>query len=211
MKFHLLAGTLLLAIGSVFYLLIGGMSSDFSTARPQIEKESVQKALKKQLKSEQEDYSRYLNKNIHESSSVPMQKKEIRAVEKQAAAVTNEPTGPEEGLYQGERYWCRHSPVQKMKSPVKCHYQDSCFKCQNSYVITPENDSAIPFCENGSKAEMYSVECCPIDIHNGEMVCPSQMECLSADSVPDNLCTCGNKPDCKYVAVGEKVECACIQ
>ncbi|MBN8555974.1 MAG: hypothetical protein J0L93_11055 [Deltaproteobacteria bacterium] len=210
MKFHFLAGVLLVLIGGIFYLLISGMSSEFSEARPRIEKESVQKALKKELKTDSEDYSKYLNKNIHEQVAEPAPLPTPAPVEKKPEPV-HAPVVEEEGVYQGEKYWCRSAMVQKFNNPVKCHYQDSCFKCKDSYVIPPESEYMNPFCEDGTKAEMYSVECCPTSVVNGEIVCPTQMECLSAEAIPENLCTCGSKTDCRYVTVGERVECACIQ
>lgn len=202
-------------IGAIFYFLIIGMQHEFESARPQIEKESVSKALhaktKHEEKSNSDEYAKYLNKNIPEPSPVKVHHEPIKTTSPSVSPVIQETLAPEEGIYGGEKYWCRPAPVQKVLNPVKCHYSDSCYKCPVGGVIPPENEFAVPFCENGAKAELYSVECCPNGVVNGDIQCPSQMECLSADSVPENFCSCENRHDCKYVAIGKNVECVCIQ
>lgn len=212
-KFHILAGALVVVIGAIFYFIISGMQREFESARPQIEKESVTKALnvkKRVSESSSDDYAKYLNKNIPEPV-VPKPTAIERPKPPTQSSTPQEPLAPEEGVYGGERYWCRPAQVQKVLNPVKCHYSDSCYKCPGGGVIPPENEFAVPFCDNGAKAELYSVECCPNGVVNGEMQCPSQMECLSADSVPENFCSCNNRHDCKYVAIGKSIECVCIQ
>lgn len=208
MKFHLIAGTLLLIICLVFYKLIAGMQEDFATARPQIQKESF-KAATEQMKAPTQEIV-YFNKEI---SKIPTQPAEPPATPKTPAAAVLNPTQPEpiEARINGDEFWCRSISVKKEKNPVKCLYPDACYGCAGSGVIPPEYEGTTPFCENGEPAKLYHVECCPSGLRDGDILCPDVQECLHADTIPDTFCSCDNRPECRYVVIGSKVECTCIQ
>jgi len=209
MKFHIAAAVLFGGIIFLIYLLLHGLEADLSQARGKIEKESFQSAKKQKALAKDNQTSldsSFLNKEISEEPT-PMTKPVPLPVE----AKKVEKTPPLEERLEGKEYWCRPIPVVKDRNPVRCEYPDSCYSCKNSDIIPPEVDSAIPFCRDGSRAEIYSVECCPSSVSGNDFSCPSIDECMRAENVPEQFCSCDGRANCRYVAIGKEIECACIQ
>ncbi len=209
MKFHLLAGGLLAAIIALLYFMLTGFSDDLSEARTTIEKESFKTAQTQKKKARTDPKpdiwsQKVLSDKIPEEPPPPpppVQKKETAAVPNSVDFTSR---------LEGRDYWCRSTIVTKDKNPVRCEYPDSCYSCENSDIIPPEVNSAVPFCKDGSRPQMYSVECCPTGTDGKDIFCPSIDECMQAENVPENFCTCNNQLNCKYVVIGSKVECACV-
>ncbi len=215
MKFHLIAVSLLSVMCAIMYYIIAGVQSDFDDAHATIRKEAIQTVKKKRteelrpIQSTPEtpskpklDEKKFLNPAVYqpaptqvaESSSLPA------------------PTGIMIERIGNDEYWCRDTvEPRKELNPVKCYYSAACYGCVGSTVIPPDSESVVPVCDNGRQAEIFSIECCPESADGGQLQCPSARQCLHAEAVPSNYCSCNNRPECKYVAIGGQVECVCIQ
>lgn len=214
MKFHVLAGVLLFGVIGLIYFIATGVQRDFAEARTQIHEEAVKTVQKKR--------SEHLNGRSQESAQAPVDEKKVLNpnVFKQPVAQVAEATRHEEPPPSGimlerignNEYWCRDGmEPRKETKPVRCYYSGACYGCVGSTVIPPDSEDVIPMCDNGSPAEIFSIECCPRYAAGTDFQCPSARECLHADAVPESYCTCNNRPDCRYVDIAGQIQCVCIQ
>jgi hypothetical protein len=208
MKFHLLAGSLLLISGFLVYLLLFGLHSDLQSARVKIQKESV-KSLREEKKVQAQDkFAPYINKTLVNPEPKP-------SLQKAEASEISDPTPPsiqpplEERKDDEKNYWCRPVPVRVETNPVKCVYPDACYGC-NGPIIRPEYEGAVPLCADGTNSQLYHVECCP-NFSRGNLECPSNEACFQAENPPNDFCSCNDQPECRLVDIGGKIQCACIQ
>ncbi|MDB5038885.1 MAG: hypothetical protein JWQ35_2413 [Bacteriovoracaceae bacterium] len=208
MKFHLLAGAMLLFTGYLVYALVFGLHSDLETARNQIKKESVI-SLRTEKKVQQEDhYAPFINKTLVQHAKVIAQKAEARPSTSDERPTMQFAEATE--VKAGEKdYWCRSVPVKLEKDPVKCLYPDACYGCDGP-IIRPEYENAVPLCANGSQSQLFHVECCP-SFNHGSVECPSDEACFQAENVPNDFCSCNDRPDCRLVSIGAQIQCVCIQ
>jgi len=211
LKFHIIAGSLLVASIAVIYLILVGVQSDFDRASAQIRKETFES-----FKAHRNQPKPTVVETVYSQSDQPtpvFNEKPVKASAQVVSRVSakDEPEGLIVEKIDNTEYWCREAPVQRIKNPVKCYYPSSCYGCENSHVIPPEVQSAIPFCDNGQQAALFSIECCPSGLTGGDMECPSARECLHADAVPKDFCSCQNRSDCKMMPIGDEVQCVCIQ
>jgi hypothetical protein len=211
LKFHVIAGSLLIASVVMIYLILAGVQSDFEQASSQIKKETFES-----FKAHRDNKRSTVVETVYEQKEEPAKvfndrqgKASAQVVSRLSAA--DEPQGLIVEKIDGTEYWCREAPVQKLHSPVKCLYPSSCFGCENSHLIPPEVEAAVPFCDNGRQAALFSIECCPSGISGSDFDCPSARECLHADAVPKDFCTCQNRSDCKMMPIGDQIQCVCIQ
>lgn len=203
MRFHFVAGTLVAISGLLVYLLLFGLHSDLESARVQIRKESV-KSLREEKKIDSQDrYAPYINKALV--------RQEPRPVAQIAETLTEQrPSDYSEQRSDLERnYWCRNVSVTIETNPVKCIYPDACFGCAGP-IIRPEVEGALPLCADGNQSQLYHVECCP-SFHHGVIECPANDSCFRAENPPSDYCSCDNRPECRLVQMGDKVQCVCIQ
>lgn len=215
MKFHVIAGVLLTVVLAILYFIATGVQRDFAEARSQIREEAVKTA--KQKRSE------HLSSSNIDKPSDDVQKKVFNpavfkpATSRVADAKPSTLDSDVAGSIMIERigndeYWCREGvEPRKEKQPVRCYYSGACYGCMGSTVIPPDSDGVIPFCDNGTQAEIFSIECCPSSASGSDFQCPPARECLHADAVPETYCTCNSRPDCKYVDIGGDIQCVCIQ
>lgn len=213
MKFHLFIAVLFALLSGVLYFLFAGVQEEFKEARPQIQKEAVrsvqqhrQKSLSQMTSETTEEKHRALNPQIYvKPTTSPADSKVAANSSAEASGIMIERIGNDE-------FWCREGgQARKEKNPVRCYYSSTCYGCTGSTVIPPDSEGVIPFCDNGSQAEIFSIECCPDSVSGSEMECPSPRACLHAEAVPESFCTCNNRPDCKYVDIAGNLECVCIQ
>lgn len=202
MKFHLLAAGLLGLIGLLVWKLLTGFESDLESKRPQIVRESFQRLSRTNSIPLQESDKKYFNPQVDQVL------KHQSAAPKASLTPTAEDLTTER--LNGNDYWCRPStPPERSITPIKCVYPNACYGCDNANIIKPEFEGAQPFCSDGSISRIYHVECCPSGLTDGQLDCPSIQECFHADDIPDNTCSCNDRPNCHYVAVGPRIECQC--
>lgn len=215
MKFHLIAGALVLTMTALVYFIFVGVQADFDEARSQIRQEVVKTAQKKRSEHLQQ---------IQESPVVQkLDAKQVlnpvllRPAPTRVASTNADDRPPPPSNVMIERvgndeYWCREgTEARKETKPVRCYYSAACYGCSGSTVIPPDSEEVIPFCDNGKQAEIFSIECCPNSASGNEIECPSARECLHADAVPESYCSCNNRPDCRYVEIADQIQCVCIQ
>lgn len=211
MKFHLIAGALLIASVAMIYFILAGVQSEFDQASAQIKKETFES-----FKAHRAQNKPTVVEKVYAQDNMPTPVFNDRPVKASAQVVSrlsaaDEPAGLIVEKIDDTEYWCRESPVQKLKNPVKCYYPSSCYGCKDSHVIPPEVQTAIPFCDDGRQAALFSIECCPNGLNGGDIECPSARECLHADAVPADFCSCQNRSDCKLMPIADQVQCVCIQ
>ncbi len=201
----------------IMYLIFSGVQADFQEARGQIHEEAVRSVQKKRAEHlAQQRQSRdpqvtavevphpALNQEIFKAPTQVASIKESRVVDAPADIMV-ERIGNDE-------FWCRDNvEPRKEKKPVKCAYPSACYGCVASSVIPAEAEGVIPFCDNGRQAEIFSIECCPSSVSESDFECPGPRECLHADAVPESHCSCDNRPDCRYIEIGGKIQCLCIK
>lgn len=216
MKFHIIAGLLFSLVLSLLYFIFVGVSKDFEDARPQIQKEAVA-SIKKRRREHLETHAEKSESktNLAETDKQLFNPNVFKPVAQVAdARPDSAPSGVMIERIGNDEYWCRdNDEARKEMNPVRCYYSAACYGCTGSTVIPPDPDagSVIPFCDNGVQAEIFSIECCPKSAAGGQLECPSARECLHADAVPETYCSCNNRPDCRYVSIGNQVQCVCIQ
>jgi len=213
MKFHLIAGSLVAVVLTIVYFIATGVQRDFEEARSQIRQEAVKTVKKKRSEHLTSSPAPTISKVDEKKVFNPVVfKAPTRVAEATSSPPEVDPPGIMVERIGNDEYWCRDGvEPQKEKNPVRCYYSGACYGCMGSTVIPPDSEGVIPFCDNGTRAEIFSIECCPHSAGGGDMQCPLARECLHADAVPESFCTCNNRPDCRYVDIGGDIQCVCIQ
>ena len=207
MRFHLIAGTLLALSGLLLYWLIFGFERDLHEARETIRQESVASTQNIEKLRKAPELHTFINKALVDRSNQDFPNS-IRKTEPeiiQPSVVEENQTF--ESQLDGGTYWCRNVPLLMETEPVKCVYPDACYGCEGA-IIPPEVENAIPLCVNGTKSQLYHVECCP-NFNNDAIECPGAEACFKAENIPQDQCSCGDSPNCKLKQVGEKIDCVC--
>lgn len=180
------------ALGFGIHAYFFQVESGYSSAREQIQKESVQSALA--LASKPAPMDPALNKNL-QPANLPAQPARVAppAARDPASVHGNGETFSDLNS-NGMDYWCRPTEPAIDSQKWSCNYPEACFTCTSSRIVVPEVTAATPLCYDGSQAMMSNVVCCARG-QGTAAECPGLTECYRSE---ENLeqCSCKAAGNC---------------